>query len=200
MLKYLQLFRLKTGSKIVKKFNCFLMLYLVATSCYATDIITLHNDQVFTGKVTKIKNCLITFRTGGSKYKIPAEDIHSIAFADQQDKIYLDYLEELRVDPSKCVNGRLDALNYHGKKSSHIAMGFLFGPFAMLGTALSDPTPQKGQLTTKMSENPELFSDPEYLSCYRKKAKGRLLGAESIGFGISLLMILMITPTYLASK
>jgi hypothetical protein len=79
-------------------------------------------------------------------------------------------------------------------------MGFLFGPFAMLGTALSEPTPEKGQTTVELSEHPELLQDPDYVSCYKKKAKGRLIGAESIGFGIAVLMIALITPTYLASQ
>jgi hypothetical protein len=98
------------------------------------------------------------------------------------------------------VNGRLDAAQYHGKKSAHIALGFLFGPFAMLGTAMSKPTPQNGQLTAQRSNHAYLFDDPEYLDCYRKRAKGKLIGAESIGFGISVLMILLITPTYLAGN
>jgi hypothetical protein len=164
------------------------------------DIITLNSLRKMEGKVTKIKHCMITLKTDTGKYQIPAEDIYSIQFEDEQDKVYRKYLSELKVDPSKCVNGRLDAVNHHGKKSGHIAMGFLLGPFAMLGTALSEPTPEKGQTTVELSEHPELLQDPDYVSCYKKKAKGRLIGAESIGFGIAVLMIALITPTYLASQ
>ena len=167
---------------------------------FAGDIVTLKNLQVFDGKVTKIKDCTVIFKVAGQKYHIPVADVQLIQFEDQQDQVYLRYLKQLEVDPGKCVNGRLDAVNYHGKKSSHIALGFLFGPFALLGTAMANPTPDKGQLTHRMSDNSELFNDPDYLSCYKKKAKGKLIGAESIGFGISLLMVLLITPTYLASK
>ena len=166
----------------------------------AADVITLNTQQTIEGKVTKIKHCVVTLKADEGKYQIPADHIYSIEFENKQDKVYLKYMDGLKVDPGKCVNGRLDAVNYHGKKSGHIAMGFLFGPFAMLGTALSDPTPEKGQLTLDMSDHPDLLQDPDYVSCYTKKAKGRLIGAETIGFGIAVLMIALITPTYLASQ
>lgn len=172
----------------------------VAETCLAGDILTLTNALVFDGKVTKIKHCQVSFMVQGTKYNIPAADVHSIVFEDKSDKVYTRYLKQLEVDPGRCVNGRLDAGSYHGKKSSHIAMGFLFGPFAMLGTALANPTPEKGKLTGKMSEHTDLFNDPDYLECYQKKAKGKLIGAEAIGFGISALMILLITPTYLKGQ
>lgn len=166
----------------------------------AEDILILNNTKQFEGKVTRIKNCMVTFKVQGDKYHIPASDVYSIEFGNKQDKVYTNYLKQLEVDPGKCVKGRLDAAKYHGKKSSHIALGFLFGPFAMLGTALANPTPQKGRLTTRMSENSEMFSDPDYLECYKQKVKGKLIGAEAIGFGIAALMILLITPTYLNSQ
>lgn len=186
--------------EIIKYFLPIILIVLTGSNSWAADILILQNAQTFEGKVTKIRDCQVIFKVGGDRYHIPAEDIHSIEFASQDDRVYRRYLKELEVDPSKCVNGRLDAAQYHGKKSSHIALGFLFGPIAMLGTAMSDPTPDKGKLTAQRSENPELFNDPDYLDCYRKRAKGKLIGAESIGFGISLLMILLITPTYLANK
>jgi hypothetical protein len=41
-----------------------------------------------------------------------------------------------------------------------------------------------------MSRNKEQFSDPEYLSCYTKKAKGQLIGIEALGWGAWILFIL----------
>ena len=184
----------------MKNLSLIILSCLMTGYAFAGDILTLNNQQIFYGKVSKIKQCEVIFKTGGEKYTIPAADIFSIEFEDKNDKVYIKYLEELTSDPAKCVNGRLDAIQYHGKKTAHIALGFLFGPIAMLGTALSNPTPDKGQLTTQRSVHQELFDDPEYLSCYSKRAKGRLIGAESIGFGITLLMLLFITPTYLAGS
>lgn len=186
--------------EILKRIALVLFIGFLFNPIEAEDILILNNTKQFEGKVTKIKNCMVTFKVHGEKFQIPAYDIFSIEFGDKQDQVYTKYVKQLEVDPGKCVSGRLDAANYHGKKSSHIALGFLFGPFAMLGTALANPTPQKGKLTYRMSENSELFSDPDYLECYKQKVKGRLIGAEAIGFGIAALMILMITPTYLNSQ
>jgi hypothetical protein len=92
-------------------------------------------------------------------------------------------------DPDKCLNGRLDAENYHGKKTGHFVMGALFGPFAIIGTALANPTPEKGKETYMLSKNKDQFNDPVYLSCYRKKAKSQLIGAEALGWAAWILLI-----------
>jgi len=86
----------------------------------------------------------------------------------------------------------LDAENFHGKKGGHFVLGVLFGPFAMIGTALANPKPKKGKDTYMFSENKELFDDPMYLSCYRKKAKGQLIGMEALGWGSWLLLLLVL--------
>lgn len=184
----------------MKSISLIIFLTMLGMCLHAGDVLILTNQKSYQGKVTKIKDCQVVFKSDGDKFIIPATDIYSIEFENKSNKIYLKYLDELTTDPYKCVNGRLDAAQYHGKKSAHIALGFLFGPFAMLGTAMSKPTPQNGQLTAQRSNHAYLFDDPEYLDCYRKRAKGKLIGAESIGFGISVLMILLITPTYLAGN
>ena len=44
----------------------------------------------------------------------------------------------------------------------------------------------------EQSKNKEDFDDPEYLSCYKKKAKGQLLGMEGIGWGAWILLVLLL--------
>ena len=61
----------------------------------------------------------------------------------------------------------------------------------MLGTALANPTPDKGKRTYEMSKNKKHFDDLEYLSCYKKKAKGQLIGMEAIGWGAWILLVLV---------
>lgn len=155
------------------------------------DILTLQNKHCFDGKVLKVEPCAIVFKSEGRRYLIPAEDIFSIEFENPRDKVYTAFTEMAESDINKCMAGRMDAENYHGKKGWHFALGVLFGPFAMIGTALANPTPQKGRETYMLSKNKEFFSDPEYLSCYRSKAKGQLITWEALGWGAWILLILL---------
>lgn len=165
---------------------------LFAITSFAGDILTLNNEMVFEGKITKIKDCDIEFKSEGTKYVVPSSDVYSIQFEDVEDKVYTDYMKTMDNNPNKCLDGRLDAEHYHGKKAGHFVLGVLFGPFAMIGTALSNPTPERGKQTYMMSENKDKFSDPVYLSCYKKKAKGQLIGMEALGWGTWILLLLVL--------
>ncbi len=158
---------------------------------FAGDILTLNNQMIFEGKVIKIKDCTVVFKAEGNKYIIPAADIFSLEFENIEDPVYKDYIEVADLTENKCLKGQLDAENYHGKKGGHYVLGLLFGPFAMIGTALANPTPDKGKRTYMISQNKELFNDLEYLSCYKKKAKGQLIGMEALGWGTWILLILI---------
>ena len=159
-------------------------------SANASDIVTLNNYMVFKGEVTKIKNCEVFFKSLGNKYVIPASEIFSIQFEDTKNKVYTKYIN-LPEGENKCLNGQMDAENYHGKKGGHFALGFLFGPFAMIGTLLASPTPEKGKRTYLMSKNKEQFTDYEYINCYKKKAKAQLIGMEAAGGGSYLIILLL---------
>jgi hypothetical protein len=176
----------------MKKLTLTLTATLFAIASFAGDILTLNNEMVFEGKVSKIKGCAIVFKADGNKYIVPASEVFSLKFENTKDKVYTEYIKMADGDPNKCLNGRLDAENFHGKNVGHFFLGVLFGPFAMIGTALSDPTPEKGKQTYMMSKNKEQFSDPEYLSCYKKKAKGKLIGMEALGWGAGILLLLVL--------
>jgi hypothetical protein len=92
----------------------------------------------------------------------------------------------------KCARGRADAKMFHGKGGAHLLYGFLFGPFATLGAALSSPSPESGSNTITQSENPALFEDPAYLGCYEKEAKGNNVAATLFGWLPLLTVILLL--------
>ena len=92
----------------------------------------------------------------------------------------------------KCARGRADAKMFHGKGGAHLLYGFLFGPFATLGAALSSPSPESGSNTITRSENSALFEDPAYLGCYEKEAKGNNVGATLFGWLPLLTVILLL--------
>ena len=114
----------------------------------------------------------------------------SIQFEDTENPIYENYVNLTITDPSKCILATSDAEQYHGKKGGHFALGVLFGPFAMIGTALANPSPLKGKQTLALSSNSALFNDPEYLMCYKKKAKAQLIGMEALGWAAWILLVI----------
>lgn len=161
-------------------------------STYAGDILTLKNEKIFDGRITKIKRNTVEFKVEEEKYLIPASEIQSIQFEQENSKVFVEYQKMVLAEQNKCTAGTLDAENYHGRKGGQIALGALFGPFALVGTAiLANPTPEKGARTYMMSKNKELFNDPEYLSCYKKKAKGQLVGQTALGWAAWVLLLLL---------
>lgn len=176
----------------MKKITLSLLAVLILFSSYAGDILKLNNQQHFEGKVKKITNCAIIFTVEGQRYEVPASEIFSLEFENTEDKVYTNFLKLLDQDPNLCLQGSLDAENFHGKKAGHFVLGFLFGPFAMLGTLLANPTPNKGKQTYMMSQNKDNFNNLEYISCYKKKAKGQLIGMEAIGWGAWILLALVL--------
>ena len=84
-----------------------------------------------------------------------------------------------------------DADAFHDKCGLHFALGVLFGPFAMIGAAVSTPHPASGVNTATLSDNKDLFSDAEYLNCYKRKARGKNVGNSAVGWGTWLLFLLI---------
>ncbi len=176
----------------MKKITLTFIALAIAIITQAGDILTLNSQKTFEGKVTKIKNGSVEFKADGQKFEIPASDISSIQFEDTNSKVFTTYKNALAAEQSKCTAGTLDAEAYHGRKGGAIALGALFGPFALVGTALvANPTPDKGARTYMMSKNKELFNDPEYLSCYKKKAKCQLVGQTGLGWAAWVLLVLL---------
>ena len=177
----------------MKKTCILLMLVLVGYTSTAKDILILKNQQKFEVKIKKIKDCAVVFKIGRDKYTIPADEIHAIEFENTQDKVYTDYLQRLSTTENLCLKARHDATNFHGKKVGHFFLGVLFGPFAIIGTALANPTPYSSSNTLLLSSNKDYFSNPEYLICYRKRAKGSLITMEALGYFSYLMVYLMLS-------
>ena len=168
-----------------------LLPFLAFAASGANDMVVMDDGHGFTGKIKSIRNCMVKLKWEKEVLMIPLDRIAYIEFEDPDDKVALDFMA---MEPdNKCYLGRKDAEMYHGKYGGHVVLGIFFGPFAMLGTALAQPYPYRGRHTPVMSENKELFNDPEYAECYKRRAKGRLIGAEAIGWGAWILFILIIS-------
>ena len=162
---------------------------LTVISTQAFDKLTLTNGMQFQGDVVKVKACSVMFKTEIGKVEVPAKDIYSVEFENPNDEQFVEYLAVLDSASSadNCANGKMDAKKYHGKKGEHFFLGLAFGPLAVIGTAiLAKPSPHNVDYKNKVgiSQNKDQFSDPEYLMCYKKEAKKRLIGRECAGWAV----------------
>jgi hypothetical protein len=153
--------------------------FAIVFSLTAGDILVLKNGMRFQGEIKRFYDCSLLFRTDIGEFIIPAGDIQTVEFEKPSKRFMKRYSH---MSSERCYQGRMDATKYHGKEFGHLLMGFFFGPFALIGTAIARQTPQKGSRTLSKSDNQQLFDDPDYLRCYQRKAKGDLLTMEAIGW------------------
>jgi hypothetical protein len=192
-LEITEYFTLVTFTHLMKNIMLVFGLMCLVQSVTAGDHIRLRNGNLYDGKVKKVKKCRVVFEMNNDTYEIPAHEIQYVQFADVNDRVYTRYQKKV-VDDNACFKGQTDAVAYHGKGLGHAVLGFLFGPFAVIGTAVTQTTPDRGKSTYLMSQNKELFDDPVYINCYKKKAKGKLIGAELGGLALAILIAVIASP------
>lgn len=163
----------------------------LATEVSNSDVLILNNQKVFTGEIVRVKGCDVVFKFNKEKFTIPMADIQALDFANKNSKEYKRFYA-FQLDAESCAKGVNDASAYHGKGGLHFALGALFGPFTVIGAAVSNPTPASGANTAALSSNKELFNDAEYLSCYTKKARGKNVGNSAAGWGAWILFLLIL--------
>lgn len=143
---------------------------------YANDEVQLLNCEIYYGKVLKIDQCKVHFKTDCQTLIIDADSIEFLKFECPENEIYQNYINDLTIK-EKCLRGHNDAKNLHNQGLAHFFIGVLFGPLAIVGSIVSTPTPNKSKNTMLLSENKDLFGDPNYLECYRKEAKSKNISA-----------------------
>ena len=141
--------------------------------------VVLNNGMKFEGVIKKINNCACVFKSEGKKYPIPVSDIKNIDTYNAENK---KMINNFLSSQDKCLAGQIDA-QYHGKRGGHFVLGLTTGLLGVIMVAIvANPKPYNGAKTLSMSENKDDFNDPTYLSCYKKKAKGKLIGSTSLGW------------------
>lgn len=157
----------------------------------AADVVIMKDGHGFSGKIVSIKQGILKLKWQDDRLFIPLEEVERVEFEDPENKLAgISFMNPVP-QGENCIAGQQDAEMFHGKYGGHVVLGFFFGPFALIGTALASPYPHRGRHTAAMSQNKELFDNPEYALCYKRKAKARLLGAEAIGWGAWLVIALI---------
>ena len=159
-----------------------LTLLIIGIKAQAKDTLVLNNQLTYTVNITKLTATEVEFKANAKHYVIPATQVTMVKFQNPNNPIYVNYVKSINDGGNNCAKGFEDARQFHGKKGGHVILGALFGPFAIIGTALSNPTPEKGVRTYMLSKNNDLFNNYEYISCYRRQAKSSLITMELLGW------------------
>lgn len=176
-----------------KKFLIVLLALLMNSICtWASDVMTLANGMAFSGEVVRVRKCELVFKSdNGGRFVVPAADIATVQFSDPFSPVYVKYLSSIDADDNACMKGASDAKAFHGQTGAHVALGILLGPLGVVAAAVSNPQPSGGARTSEMSKNASLFSDPQYLECYKKAARSKNVGSTAAGWGMWILLFLM---------
>lgn len=155
----------------MKRFALLITFISLVFGTHAKDIIQLENGMMFEGKVKKFSNCQLTFKAGKDTYVIPASDINQVGFAEHTNKVARQFYDMEAAGYTNCSEGKADAKAFHGKIAKHVISGIIFGPVGTIFALIGNPAPRKGKRTKRLSDNSDLFSNPQYLACYKKEAK-----------------------------
>ncbi|MGV8091350.1 MAG: hypothetical protein AB2L24_05725 [Mangrovibacterium sp.] len=177
----------------MKKLLLLFTVILFVNVTMGNDVLTLLNkadgtaSMRFSGEIKKIKNCEVVFKSEGKKYIIPSSEIYSLEFEKEDNNILRQFYQTHGSD--NCLKGVSDAELYH-KSGGAFALGILFGPFAIIGTAVTNPSPMRGQ-NAYMSQNKELFNDSSYLSCYSRSARQKNTKNAALGWLSWIVLVLV---------
>ncbi len=143
------------------------------------DWVLLKSGYAFRGDVIKFKHCELIMKVEGQRLVIPADSIYYLEFQNPLDNVAVNMQ---KFELNNCVKGKFDA-PLHGRGFGNGCLGFFFGVFGVIGTALGNAKPIRG-MRARLSKNQDLFNDPEYMKCYRRRQRGRAVGASLTGWAL----------------
>lgn len=152
------------------------------------DWVWLKGGYGFEGDVIKFKKCVLFMDVEGERLIIPVDSIDYLEFANPKDNVAVDLLSS---ELDNCTKGKFDA-SLHGRGFGNGCLGFFFGVFGVIGTALGKAKPIRGMRASD-SKNQDLFNDPNYMKCYARRQRGRAVGSAIIGWAIFIVFYLSLT-------
>lgn len=91
---------------------------------------------------------------------------------------------------SNFEKGKTDAQLFHKKIFGHIVLGLFLGIIGLICAALSSPSPYKDSQCAMLSQNKNLFNDPDYLRGYKRQARTQNVIYTGIGWLIWLILLI----------
>lgn len=172
------------------KKGLFLTLLFFSANMFA-DIVTIDGRQ-YNVEINRIQPKKVLFTFGNDTYVVPMNKIDMIYLEGSNSTFAksAEVLNQIVSEGNPCLLGTTDAQS-RGKTTVNVIGGVLFGPFALIHKALKDFHPMKDIETITVSGNKDLVDNPNYIQCYRKKAKTKALTETAGGWATWILIVLM---------
>ena len=159
---------------------------LCAFNSVAKDKITLNQGKRIKGTITHIEEDRVVITKGKKEYEFNSDQVRYIEFDAQNVKI--SKIIQENVTEFSYLDGQNDAAQYHKRFGGNFALGVAFGLFGFIGVAVGnvkDPSPL-------IPEYEDKINSADYREGYRKKGKGKNLGAAGAGWAVGFVIILII--------
>lgn len=175
----------------MKRIFFVLLLTCVVNLCHGNDVVVLKNGITIECSISSINNTIISYQEN-EKSKLSTVSLEEVMFL-QIDPKNKSLLRQMRKDFKKikrglqvdsCHEGITDANTFHKRAGGNFALGFFFGVFGLIGTAVGNPKMPHYYPIADTSN----LSDPTYIQCFSRKAKGKNIGNAAIGWGVSIVL------------
>lgn len=180
------------------------LIVMVMPDVYSQDVIIFQDGEEIEVKVVEIGTNEIKYKKWPPSGEAPIyveikENIFMIKYDDGTKDIFKARTTPIaainNVDPLKistidaCIAGDKDAREYH-RGGGNFLLGLGFGIFGIIGVAATNNP--KGPDLARIPE-PRLARNPDYLSCYKKKAHKSNIGLTVAGTLTAAVIILLTT-------
>jgi hypothetical protein len=171
----------------MKKILLFALLLSSLTS-YSKDKIKLSSGKTVRCNIVSLEQDRLTYTHRHQTITVSPSDVLLIEVDPDNTTI----IEKLRLNYQEnplaaCEIGKADAIAYHNRGFGNFCLGFFFGAFGVIGTAVGTPrSPDYVKIPIK-----ENLQNPEYLKCYEKKARGKNVGSAVGGWATFLLILVL---------
>ena len=120
------------------------------------------------------------------KLEFSPEHVELIEFDAQN--VEISKLIEQHAADFTYLDGQNDAQMYHKRFGGNFALGVLFGVFGFVGVAIGNVKDPPALIP----DYSDKINSADYREGYRKKGKGKNMGAAGIGWAVSFVLLLLI--------
>ena len=168
------------------KHSIFLVLFLFCVfNSYSKDKIILYKGKTIKGTITQLEENRVKIQKGKKELEFTPEQVQYIEFDAKNPHISKIIQENADFN---YLDGQEDAQMYHKRFGGNFTLGVLFGVFGFIGVAVGnvkDPDPA-------IPEYQDKINSADYREGYRKKGKGKNLGAAGAGWAVGFLLVIII--------